>query len=195
MKRRMLIGCAAVVAFAIPTYMWTPRDTEVAANDGATTMPEVVTLAKDSKLGAVTFNHVKHNGGEYKVADKAIGCTECHHTAQPAADAAAHPPLKTVWPADRTTKLSKELFDKDPAAAGVVQCQDCHAREGAKPKLLDALPQIKPEGATDPVKLTNQQAFHRLCTGCHLEVLKANPQAKAPKQIQCVLCHKKAATG
>ena len=30
-------------------------------------MPEVITLGKDAKLGQVTFNHVKHNGGTYSI--------------------------------------------------------------------------------------------------------------------------------
>lgn len=193
MKTRVMILVAAIAAIAIPTYMSTVQTTNCVQADVVTTMPEVVTLGKDAKLGPVTFNHLKHNGGEYKVNDKQIACTQCHHTAQPAHEAAEHPPLKTVWPADRTTKLSKELFDKDAAAAGVVACQDCHAREGAKPKLLDAIPQIKPEGSTTAVNLTNQKAFHTLCTGCHMDVKKANAASKAPTQIQCVMCHKKTA--
>ncbi len=74
-------------------------------------IPDVIVLGKDSKLGSVTFNHVKHNGGEYSIdGTTAIGCVECHHTAQPAAELEKHPPLKTAWPADRTTTLTAELF-------------------------------------------------------------------------------------
>ena len=81
------------------------------------TIPEVIVLGKDSKLGQVTFSHVKHNGGTYSIDGTGpIGCVECHHTAQPAAELAKHPPLKTAWPADRTTTLTADLFNKGAAA-------------------------------------------------------------------------------
>lgn len=157
-------------------------------------MPEVVILGKDAKLGQVTFNHVKHNGGEYGI-DKGspITCVTCHHTARPAAEIAKFPPLKTSWPADRTTVLTGELFTKDAKAAGVAACRDCHARTGEKPKLLDAIPEIKHEGSPAPITVTNMTAFHRTCAGCHTEVRKTVPTSKGPIQTQCMMCHKKAA--
>ena len=156
------------------------------------TIPEVIVLAKDSKLGAVTFNHVSHNGGKYSIDGTGpIACTECHHTAQPAAELAKHPPLKTSWPADRTTTLTAELFTKDPVAAGVAACRDCHAKAGQTPKLMAAIPDIKHESSTAMISLTNQQAFHRNCAGCHTEVAKDRPTMKAPKTTQCTMCHKK----
>ncbi|HTH51004.1 MAG TPA: hypothetical protein VL501_03675, partial [Pyrinomonadaceae bacterium] len=33
----------------------------------AQTMPDVIILGKDAKLGQVTFNHAKHNGGAYNI--------------------------------------------------------------------------------------------------------------------------------
>jgi cytochrome c553 len=156
-------------------------------------MPEVITLAKDAKLGPVTFNHAKHNNGEYKVNNAAIGCTTCHHTAAPAAEVAKCPPYKLAWPTDRTTTLTAELFTKDPKAAGVAACRDCHAKADAKPKLMDAMPTVKPEGASAPVVLNNMQAFHKSCAGCHTDQKKANPAFKGPTTAQCVMCHKKAA--
>lgn len=159
-------------------------------NADVTVMPEVVTLGKDAKLGTVTFNHVKHNSGEYQVNGAAIACISCHHTAQPTAEVAKHPGMKTSFPADRNTTLTKDLFDKDPKAAGVAACRECHARENTKPTLLDSIPKFKPEGGTE-LNMTNMQAFHRTCTGCHAEVKKAKPDTKAPTQVQCVMCHKK----
>ncbi len=155
-------------------------------------MPEVLFLGKDAKLGQVTFNHVKHNGGTYSI-DKGspIACTTCHHTARPAAEIAKLPPLQTSWPADRTTTLTADLFSKDPKGAGVAACRDCHARTDEKPKLLDAIPQIKHEGSPAPMAMTNMQAFHRTCIGCHTEVKKTVPLSKAPTQMQCTMCHKK----
>jgi len=155
-------------------------------------MPEVITLGKDAKLGQVTFNHVKHNSGAYNITPgQAIACVSCHHTAQPSAEAAKHPPLATAWPADRTTMLTKELWDKDQKTAGVASCGDCHARDGMTPKLIPAIPQIKHESTTALITLNNQQAFHRSCTGCHAEVKKANVASKAPTAMQCTVCHKK----
>ncbi len=156
-------------------------------------VPEVITLGKDSKLGAVTFNHAKHNGGAYNISPGTpIACISCHHTAQPAAEIAKHPPLKTAWPADRTTTLTAELFAKDAKGSGVVGCRDCHSKAGEKPKLLDAIPEVKHEGSTALVSLNNQNAMHRNCAGCHTEVRKTNAAAKGPIQTQCMMCHKKA---
>ena len=155
-------------------------------------MPEVIVLGKDAKLGSVTFNHVNHNGGKYSIDGTGpIACTECHHTAQPASELAKHPPLKTSWPADRTTTLTTDLFAKDPAAAGVAACRNCHARAGEIPKLLPAIPEIKHEGSTAMISLINQQAFHRNCAGCHTEAVKQNKALKGPTTMQCTLCHKR----
>ncbi len=157
-------------------------------------MPEVITLGKDVKLGPVAFSHVKHNGGTYTIsAGTPIACVACHHTARPAAEIAKSPPLKTAWPADRTTTLSAELFAKDAKGAGVASCRDCHAQTGQKPKLLDKIPEIKHEGSAAPMTMTNMQAFHRTCAGCHAEVKKTNAASKGPIPTQCTMCHKKAA--
>ncbi len=157
-------------------------------------MPEVITLAKDAKIGAVTFNHVKHNGGTYTIdQNNSIACISCHHTARPAAEIAKFPPLKTAWPADRTTTLTSELFVKDAKAAGVAACRDCHARTGEKPKLIDAIPEVKHEGSPAIITLNNQTAFHRTCAGCHSEVKMTRPLQKGPIQTQCMMCHKKPA--
>ncbi len=156
------------------------------------TIPDVIILGKDAKLGQVSFSHVKHNGGTYSIDGTGpIGCTECHHVAQPAAELEKHPPLKTAWPADRTTTLTAELFKKDAAAAGVASCRDCHARAGETPKLMPAIPEIKHESSTAMIKLTNQQALHRNCAGCHTEIKKTNPASKAPTTMQCAACHKR----
>ena len=157
-------------------------------------MPEVIVLGKDAKLGAVTFNHVSHNSKNYKIDGSGpIACIECHHTAQPAEELEKHPPLKTAWPADRKTTLTAELFAKDPAGAGVAACRSCHARVGETPKLLPKIPEVKHEGSTALITMTNQQAFHRTCAGCHDQVVKAKPDSKAPPANKCLACHKKAA--
>ena len=155
-------------------------------------VPDVIILGKDAKLGQVTFNHVSHNGGKYSIDGTGpIACIECHHAAQPASELQKHPPLKTAWPADRTTTLTADLFAKGAAAAGVAACRSCHARAGETPKLMPAIPEIKHEGSTAMISLTNQQAFHRNCAGCHTEVKKTTPASKAPTTMQCTMCHKK----
>jgi len=88
---------------------------------------------------------------------------------------------------------SPKLFAKDAKAAGVAGCRECHARTGEKPKLLDAIPEIKHEGSPALITLNNMTALHRTCAGCHGEVKKTLPASKAPIQTQCTMCHKKTA--
>jgi cytochrome c553 len=155
---------------------------------------DVYMLAPSAKLGPVKFSHIDHITKNRSVdGTKPIACVECHHTAQPLSEAVKHPPHKTVWPADRTTTLTADLFEKDPSAPPVNVCTDCHARAEEKPKLLPALPQIKVEGSAEPVVLNNQQAFHRNCGGCHDEVAKTGRETTAPTSKKCVACHKKTA--
>jgi len=165
---------------------------EVSAQEGKK-LPDIVTLGAEAKLGTVKFSHVDHTTKNRSIEGSKISCIECHHVAQPAAEAAKHPPLKTAWPADRTTTLTAELFDKDPSAAGVVVCRDCHARSETKPKLLPELPQIKLEVGTELVTLTNQQAFHRNCAGCHDEIVKTSNGLNPPTSRKCTTCHKRTA--
>ncbi len=154
-------------------------------------MPEVITLAKGSKQGEVTFNHVKHNSGEYSVAGPIL-CIACHHTAQPALELAKHD-LKTSWPAGRTTTLTLDLFNKDPKAAGIAKCRDCHARLNEKPVLLAETPVLKDPGSTTMTMMTNQLAFHRTCDACHFQISANRADTKVPDSITCKSCHKKAA--
>lgn len=159
-----------------------------------TKVPDTIVLAKDAKLGQVAFNHLDHISKNRSVdGTTQIACVECHHTAQPAAEAAKHPPHKTAWPADRTTTLTAELLEKDPSAPPVNACRDCHARADTKPKLLPEIPQVKFEGSTEPTIMTNQQAFHHGCASCHDEVAKKKTDSTAPTSKKCMVCHKKAA--
>ncbi len=154
---------------------------------------ETIVLAKESKLGQVAFNHLKHINENRSADLKApIACVDCHHTAQPLAEALKHPPHKTVWPADRTTTLTAELLDKDANALGAV-CTDCHARADTKPKLLPEIPTVKFEGAAEPTIMTNTQAFHRRCGDCHDAVTKFKPDSTGPTSKKCTTCHKKVA--
>lgn len=165
---------------------------ETSAQDGRKPQ-EVVVLGTDAKLGTVKFSHLDHITKNRSIEGSKIACIECHHTAQPASEAARHPPLKTAWPADRTTTLTADLFEKDPAAPEVNSCRDCHARAETKPTLLPEIPQIKLEVGTELVTLNNQQAFHRNCAGCHDAIVKTSKDLNPPTSRKCVACHKKAA--
>ncbi|PYS76475.1 MAG: hypothetical protein DMF66_14530, partial [Acidobacteria bacterium] len=117
-----------------------------------------------------------------------IACIECHHTEQPASEAAKHPPDKTAYPADRTVTLTAETA-KDPKTPDVQNCRACHAQEGDKPKLLAEIPQVTFEGDTDPTPLTNDAAFHRNCNSCHDQALEARKGINAPSTNDCAKCH------
>jgi cytochrome c553 len=151
---------------------------------------DVYALGAEAKLGGVKFSHLDHITKNRSIEGAKIACIECHHTAQPAADAAKHPPLKTAWPADRTTTLSMELVEKDANAVGAV-CRDCHARTETKPKLIPEIPQIKLEVGTELITLNNQQAFHRNCAGCHDEIVKTSTTLNPPTSKKCTMCHKR----
>ena len=160
-----------------------------------TKIPDTIVLAKEAKLGQVTFNHMKHVTEKRSPdGNSQLACTDCHHTAQPAAEAAKHPPHKTAFPADRTTTLTAELLDKDPATV-VNACTDCHARTDQKPKLIPEIPSVKLEGGSEATIMTNQQAFHHSCGTCHDEAVKARPNLDPapPTSKKCTACHKKVA--
>jgi hypothetical protein len=185
----------AGLIFSILLVSSTSSLTSDVTAQGGKKPPETIILGKDAKLGQITFNHLDHITKTRSIdGTKLLACVECHHTAQPAAEALKHPPHKTIWPADRTTTLTAELLEKDANAVGAV-CRDCHARTDTKPKLLPEIPQVKFEGSAEPTVMTNQQAFHRNCAGCHDEVVKARPtlDPAPPTSKKCLQCHKKVA--
>jgi hypothetical protein len=162
--------------------------------EGGQTPKDEYKLSTDSKKDkakslAVTFSHVNHATKNYSVdGTKPVGCVECHHTDQPAAEAAKHPPLKSANPADRTVTLTAETV-KDPKTPEVHTCRACHAQEGDKPKLLAEIPQVTYEGDTDPTILTNEEAFHRNCNGCHDQAVEKRKGINAPTTNDCIKCH------
>lgn len=186
----LLITAAFVLAIVAASITWSSTP-NVSAQGGKA--PDTIVLAKDAKLGQVAFNHADHMT-KNRSADgsKPIACVQCHHTAQPAAEAAKVPLHKTAWPADRTTTLTMDLLATDSNAVGAV-CRDCHARPDTKPKLLPEIPQVKFEGSAEPTVMTNQQAFHHACGDCHDQAAKAKPDSTGPTSKKCTTCHKKAA--
>ena len=188
----MKLITAFVFLFLSALLVSTTLSSATSAQDGRKP-PEVRMLGAEAKLGVVKFSHLDHITKNRSIEGDKIACIECHHTAQPAAEAAKHPPLKTGWPADRTTTLTADQFEKDPTAPEVVVCRDCHARAEIKPKLLPEIPQIKLEVGTELVTLTNQQAFHRNCAGCHDEIVKTSKELNPPTSRKCTTCHKRVA--
>ena len=184
----------AILTGAVALVLGSQILTFDASAQGGKKPQDTYLLASEAKLGTVKFSHVDHITKNRSIESSQVTCVECHHTAQPAADAAKHPPLKTAWPSDRATTLTMELAEKDANAVGAV-CRDCHARADTKPKLLPELPTIKLEVGTELVTLNNQQAFHRNCGGCHDEVVKARPalDPAPPTSKKCTACHKKTA--
>ena len=189
-----LITIFALLLFSLALVSTHSLPREASAQD-AKKMPETMVLSKEAKLGGVAFNHMKHATEKLSPdGTQVVPCVECHHTAQPSAEALKHPPHKTVWPADRTTTLTAELLGKD-ATLVVNKCTDCHARADTKPKLLPEIPSLKFEGEAEPTVLNNQQAFHRNCGDCHDAVVKARPalDPAPPTSKKCTACHKKTA--
>ncbi len=189
---KFLVLVAAVLVSVLVVFTPSQNLSAVSAQE-TKKLPEIITLGAEAKLGTIKFSHLDHTTKNRSIEGAKIACIECHHVAQPAAEAGKHPPLKTAWPADRTTTLTAELFEKDPTAAGVAACRDCHARSETKPKLLAEIPQIKLEVGTELITLVNQQAFHRNCAGCHDEIVKTSKDLSPPTSKKCTTCHKRAA--
>ncbi len=151
-------------------------------------------LSTDSKKDKakslpVTFSHLNHATKNYSPdGTKQIACAECHHTDQPAAEAAKHPPLKTAHPADRAVTLTAATA-ADAKTPEVVTCRSCHAQAGDKPKLLDAIPAVTYEGETDPTSLDNEIAYHNNCNGCHDKAVEMRKDLKIPTSQECIKCH------
>jgi hypothetical protein len=164
------------------------------AAQAAQALKDEYKLSTDSKKDKakslpLTFSHLNHSTKNYSVDGKSqIACIECHHTDQPAAEAAKHPPLKTAAPPDRTVTLTAETI-KDAKTPVVHTCRECHAQEGDKPKLLDANPEVTYEGDTDPTVLTNEEAYHRNCNTCHDQATEKRKLKTAPTTNECLKCH------
>ena len=155
--------------------------------------PETIVLGEKAALGKVTFSHSNHITKNYNIeGTRPVKCVECHHVEQPEAEAKKMGQHQTAYPPNRTTTLTAELLTKDPQSK-VTPCRSCHARKDEKPAVWPQLPEIKSENSTAIITLTNQQAFHRACAGCHDQVVKMRPDVKAPTTTKCTTCHKKTA--
>lgn len=190
---KLVIVLATVVSYLCVAFGIIPspvaRDARVPKDD--------YVLSADAKKPAdappVPFSHKNHSEKNYSIDGTAkIACAECHHTDQPAAEAAKKPPLKTGWPTGRTSTLTVDLLAKDAKEPDVISCRGCHAQEGAKPKVQSVgadIPKVLYEGDTDPVELDNEEAYHRNCNTCHDLAVEARKQLKIPTSQECVKCH------
>lgn len=149
--------------------------------------PKEVSLNKDAKATgqgskSVLFTHESHSLKNYSADGKSvIGCAECHHTDQP--KAALTGVLKTSERDEVLTTASLEKADAKP----VKTCRECHAQADVKPASLPANPEVTYPDESDPITLTNEEAYHRNCNVCHDTVKKRDPATKAP--VTCVQCH------
>lgn len=184
--KQVVFGCLliALIAFSAGGEF-------LSAGSAQTKSPDTVVLSEKAVLGKVAFSHLNHTTKNYNIEGiRPVTCIECHHVEQPVDEAKKMPHHQTAYPPDRTTTLTAELLTKEPTTK-VTACRGCHARKDEKPTVWPELPQIKSENSTAMITLTNQQAFHRACAGCHDQVLKVRPDAKSPTSMKCTACHKK----
>ncbi len=183
------------LAFSLGCGNLNPNSASTALVFDGRTPEKIYVLSKDAKKDVkkalpTPFNHENHSTKNYNIEGTGlIACVECHHTDQPASEAAKRPPLKTAHPADRTTTLTADLLAKDPKAPDVLACRACHEQEGVKPKLLAENPSIIDEGETDPSVLTNEEAYHRNCNICHDLAVEKRPDLKIATSQKCIECH------
>ena len=181
----------AVVIIAL--YVPTGSTERLPAVSQTTTLPDTIVLSEKAVLGKVSFSHSNHVTKNYNIeGTRPVHCVECHHVEQPEAEAKKVAPHQTAYPPNRTTTLTAELLTKEPNTK-VTACRNCHARKEEKPTVWPQIPEIKSENSTAIITLTNQQAFHRACAGCHDQVVKVRPDAKSPTTTKCTACHKKTA--
>ena len=97
--------------------------------------------------------------------DAEIECSDCHHR----------------------FKGGENIVDEaelEEDAEGI-KCAACHKNE----------PGFRFEADLDPTKRTLQQAYHRMCTGCHRQVSKENTESKKSGPVTCGECHPKKEVG
>lgn len=181
---KLLLVLAATLSFAALTLSGSAPSL---AAFSSKVQPKEVTLAKDAKATgqgskSVHFTHENHAIKNYSEDGKSvIACAECHHTDQP--KSALKGVLKTSERDVVLTTASLEAADAKP----VKTCRECHAQTDVKPASWPANPEVTYPDESDPIVLTNEEAYHRNCNVCHDTVKQRDPATKAP--ITCVQCH------
>jgi len=167
-------------------------DGKTIPESSATQPDKPIILAKDSKdpkwgehKPEALFDHTKHHDLTHTLDGKtATACVECHHTEQPSSN---QPYLKRF---ERKAVLTAEQLEssKEP----VKSCRNCHWQEATTataefpPK---SIKYPKETGKPPSGKLTNDNAYHINCIGCHDVAMKRDPKLKAPQA--CGDCHVK----
>ncbi|MCA1817203.1 MAG: cytochrome c family protein [Acidobacteria bacterium] len=186
---KALLVCLAATLFVAATFVVSPRASHATAAlfDGKV-QPKDVVLNRDPKTNdpkgkpSVPFSHENHATKNYSADMKSVmGCAECHHTDQP--KSALKGVLKT---SERDEVLTAAVLAKADAAP-VKDCRSCHAQEGSKPASLAANPDVLYPDESDPITMTNEEAYHRNCITCHESVKKIKADTKAP--TTCAQCH------
>jgi cytochrome c peroxidase len=80
-----------------------------------------------------------------------------------------------------------------PVTAGVAKCRDCHARAGAKPRLMSAIPTLRDPATNKITNLDAKTIFHSKCDECHAQLEFRMDKTTAPRLNNCVTCHMRAA--
>jgi len=164
--------------------------------DSSATQPDKpIILSKDSKdpkwgelKPEAAFNHTKHNTDVTHTLDgkTLTACVYCHHTEQPM-PVAGKPYLKR---SERSEILTAALLDTSKQA--VNSCRHCHfqpstaATDEFPPK---SVKYPKEMGLPPSGTLTNDNAYHLKCLGCHDAAMKRDPKLKSPQG--CGDCHVK----
>lgn len=156
--------------------------------ESSTTMPDKpIILAMDSlsrirgALKEAAFDHAKHTTDERHSLDgkSFTACIVCHHTEQPSATEGQEY-LKTF---KRSEVLTAKLLET--STQPVVSCRVCHFQD--KTKEDAAFPFVKYPKVTKPIKMTNEEAYHRNCKTCHEDAKKRDTNLNAPRG--CPECH------
>jgi Zn ribbon nucleic-acid-binding protein len=145
-------------------------------------------LPKNKAYGIVKFNHVTHATKNYSPDGKSvITCVQCHHTDQPTA--ALVKPLVT---SERDVALTMASWKASPLP--VKRCYECHFQKSSPGKKLPVITYSEADG---PVKLNNEEGYHRNCNSCHDDAAKLRPSLKTKGTgfatsagTDCYVCHK-----
>jgi hypothetical protein len=169
-------------------------DGKVIPESSATQPDKPIILAKDSKdpkwgehKPEALFDHTKHHDLTHTLDGKTpTACVECHHTEQPSAPS-NQPYLKRF---ERKAVLTAEQLEssKEP----VKSCRNCHWQEATAATVEfppKSIKYPKETGKPPSGKLTNDNAYHTNCIGCHDVAMKRDPKLKAPQA--CADCHVK----
>lgn len=169
-------------------------DGKVIPASSATQPDKPIILSKDShdpKWGELkseaVFDHTKHHDLTHTLDGKtATACVYCHHTEQPM-PVAGKPYLKKSERNEVLTAAQLET-SKQP----VNSCRVCHFQE-ATAATADYPPKSikypREMGLPPSGKLTNDNAYHTRCIGCHDVAIKRDPKLKSPQA--CGDCHAK----